>query len=66
MLFKSRYLARVFCNNEGISPDDYCIVRSADKEYFEVYIRSTSAIIDTYITEKRFNEEVARRGGIRH
>lgn len=65
MLFKSRYLARVFCSNEGISPDDYCIVRSHENpEYFEVYIRSSSAIIDTYCTEKRFNEEVFRHGGI--
>ena len=67
MVFKSRYLAKVFCDNEGISPDDYCIVRSHEiSGGFEVYLRATSAIIDTYCTERRFNEEVLRHGRIRH
>lgn len=65
MLFKSRYLAKMFCDREGISPDDYCIVRSDKlRDYFEIYIRASSAIIDTYCTEKKFNEEVEKHGRV--
>lgn len=67
MLFKSRYLATMYCKQENIMPDDYCILRSRDNpHYFELYIRSTDAIIDTYITELKFNQEVAVRERIRH